>query len=874
MEGVTLGRDALIEKFGISQRLAVRIGALLAKQVQVTAAVLEGARPGSAMEALLLHPRVLTEAESLNSEMLGTLAGEVGVTETLSVQRTEGRAVIALVEEVLAEQSWRATTPPGEKLARLPEKPDLPTDLLRPSEVKMLFLPQEIARLKLEALTSADEHQRIAAIRRLCFAPISNQEKGSLLLQVLLDPVPPVRREAIRELEALGFNHAMAEALEDVFGPDEAHRTAALGRIGALFAHLRSAEKMVVLTVLAAGLREFSAAATQAHLLQVLSEAVPMIAENPTLIEGLVSTCTHHLLLAPQELEHTTRDFLSRLAVVAPDETARQLTRQLETMRDRHVRAFLLLLLAQIALHAGAAVPGSAEKVADLMVQELTAAESLEFDEQRLGHNLVALGRAAAAPMLAAFCSGDNRVRALLAPFLDELVTRVPETLTQVAELFLTCLRSGDRRLRMQILRTRAPLRKELPPLLRQRIAEALVQEMTAYTHPHLIEEVDRFLEELGADAVQPLAGVIRDDAYSQVADRAVRILARILQQPEERSRLDPALINALLKQVRRLAADARVRGGGYFWALGVICAAPGTDPHDSEEAALWLQSCVTRVPCSADVLAALGYLGASANVSLDRRIAIARLCSEILEPPGEAPEDILRERESPEGKVYESGVRADFDSVALPAAIDALRRICLAPCTTEALRNQLGERLAELWEKVASWTLVWGPRSTDELADALGAIGASPDTPPALVLRIARGLSLHISRLSAVRALGTLAANPSEEQEFNLALCEAGRRVAKQWTKGTLTLEERQLVLGTLTTIAARAQLPRHSPRTHRLRREVVELLFAALREEQYWTRELLERLCNTPGISQPLQKRIRERLAEVFALARIPNP
>ena len=48
MEGVRLGKDELIRAYGISQRLAVRVGALLAKGFEVSGTLLEIAGPGSA----------------------------------------------------------------------------------------------------------------------------------------------------------------------------------------------------------------------------------------------------------------------------------------------------------------------------------------------------------------------------------------------------------------------------------------------------------------------------------------------------------------------------------------------------------------------------------------------------------------------------------------------------------------------------------------------------------------------------------------------------------------------------------------------------------------------------------------------------------
>ena len=63
MEGVRLGKEELIRAYGVSQRLAVRVGALLSKGFEVSGTLLEIAGPGSAIEKLLLHPEMLALAD-------------------------------------------------------------------------------------------------------------------------------------------------------------------------------------------------------------------------------------------------------------------------------------------------------------------------------------------------------------------------------------------------------------------------------------------------------------------------------------------------------------------------------------------------------------------------------------------------------------------------------------------------------------------------------------------------------------------------------------------------------------------------------------------------------------------------------------------
>lgn len=117
MEGVRLGKDELVRAYGVSQRLAVRVGALLAKGLEVSGTLLEIAGPGSAIEKLLLHPEMLALADlpagrpaRPMEEAIRRLARETGAAAEGDLALAEspgGGRVLALEEELLAQEGWR-----------------------------------------------------------------------------------------------------------------------------------------------------------------------------------------------------------------------------------------------------------------------------------------------------------------------------------------------------------------------------------------------------------------------------------------------------------------------------------------------------------------------------------------------------------------------------------------------------------------------------------------------------------------------------------------------------------------------------------------------------------------------------------------------
>ena len=72
-------RQVLIERYGISRRLAIRLMALLRRGIHCSPAVLELAAPGSPAERLLLDRELLSRAAGLDEKWLRQKAGECGV---------------------------------------------------------------------------------------------------------------------------------------------------------------------------------------------------------------------------------------------------------------------------------------------------------------------------------------------------------------------------------------------------------------------------------------------------------------------------------------------------------------------------------------------------------------------------------------------------------------------------------------------------------------------------------------------------------------------------------------------------------------------------------------------------------------------------
>jgi hypothetical protein len=870
MEGVRLSRNDLIQNFRISQRLAVRVGALLACNVDITAAVLEAASPGSAVERMLLHPSLLEAKGALDTPALTAAARESEAERSgpfAVADRGEWRT-IAFQEEQLAEAGWRHAAAEGAESTALVRAAE--SAVLRPEEAHEVFSPEEIARLKVQALTSAAMEDRVSALRKIRMAPMTPQDKGGVFLRVLLDPVSPARSEAIQGLEEMGFDRDTAEAVQDMLEQEGVQRTAAIERLGALLGRLTPGETQIVLRVLAQGLREFSEPAAQDRLLRVMGEAAAAIARHDDVTEEVVRLALRRVLEMPARVASRLTGFLYRLAACTPPRLESLLWSELETLREPDLRALALTLMAQLDLPADRRVA-----LARSIVQELLRENLEELQRQKLGHNLVSLGPPALDPLLASFAAGGARERVILIRLLDMLLVDqpfTPEARNRAAARLLDGLRMADRRLRDALCHTRLLTLPDLEPRLRRQIAEALIGQLHAVDHPDLASRIGDILEHLGAEGLESAVETLRQmSARDLMADCLARIVGRA-GAAVLRAGGEPPRGRLLMRHLREQVRDAKVRQGGFAYALGLLASA-GIEPLQEVQADADLLLARLRAGAyPADALEALGFLAASERLDLPWRLGIAGVFASILDSTEKSEEGGgLREVDTADGPIYEFSREVAFDSDALPVVVEALERICLSPHCTPALKQQAVGHLSRVWEKVASWQVIWGPRSSAALAMALGRIGSSADTPAEVCRSIARAMCRQVGRISVVTAMRQLFTSPLEDEAFNETAEECGREMIAHWDQPETSPEEREIVLTAAARIAARPQLPARRPAVRDLRRRMTTLLLESLNQGVDWARAPLEWMRDCPTMPANLRGDIADRLRKAQALTRI---
>src|SRR5579864_805665 len=102
-------RPEELSKLDLSNRLKIRVGALLKKNATISASVLELAKPGSSLESLLLEPAILEQAGTLETAALKALIAQLKdstLNDLAAAPAGDGVRVICLQEELDAGEGW------------------------------------------------------------------------------------------------------------------------------------------------------------------------------------------------------------------------------------------------------------------------------------------------------------------------------------------------------------------------------------------------------------------------------------------------------------------------------------------------------------------------------------------------------------------------------------------------------------------------------------------------------------------------------------------------------------------------------------------------------------------------------------------------
>lgn len=900
----------------LSQRMLVRLGALLKKGLAATVPVLESAPPGSALEGLLLDPAILERAAALDTDGLRQLAQarpEVAANLLGITTADDGARVLCLQEELDAAEGWGAAVAraaggqPQESSGTEAEPGALVLARGRPPAAAArdsgawagpspegVFSRHELERWRLKLMAAGVVAERVEAMRTLVLAPLTPREKLDVLLQGLADKDPVMRAEAAGLLPGLGADQDMAGALAGLNHAEPVRRMAAVdrllklltqaGRAGEEGAGVRELEVGSVAVCALTMLRFQSDAALTGPLLEVLSSCAAAVGRNQervgeiVRVVGLLLGAAGKQGLAAPEAEGLlapAHRLIRALAAAAPQTLLPVLQVERERCTDLVTEAFLLVAMLDLA--------PAGDDVEQRLLQQAAAYIGRETDEGRdsraVGARLVRRGEGALLAICAGFAAGHPGAQRYFLILFDDICRAHSVSsagLERAAQVVLRTIETGSKALRMAAMECRFVTSVGIPEETRRALAKAFLDCIGDFTFRSDIEKVEATLARFGLAALEPLVERLAAERPRDERVRAVRLLgAWALNARAGRGELG-RLQQAVTDVLRRLQALSLEPGfperGELLCALGKLVACPAA----SKEADAVVTRSLLDAAKSAEeavmprALEGLSYVAAARRAQADLVQATAELLRHTLD---EVPLDISTDTTRHNGEtVIEISGGEKFTRL-LPIILEGMSRVACSSSCPPAVARDLAKGLLARWRKICEGALIWGPANTALLVEALKEIGCHRALPAELRLEILRGFAPRHVQAHIMHAITEVLAADDSSATAVGAVTIGHAIIGRRGKDGQFAAEDREDILKALARIAARRTLGGNTPEAQQqalaFRRLVADELFKGVNDLVLGAYESLAALRGKATVPEELRQEIDRRLREYESLA-----
>ncbi len=852
-EGIRLSGKSLMQRYGLPEGVARAVERLNALRVDATEAVLQAAATDADLAELLASPQLEAAATPDGATPL-TTETLLGLAESLGL----GGLAAALTVE--PKRSWR-TLGLGLATDVLPALAPLTALPIRPADIETLFSPEEVKRLKLVVLTSAEPKERITGIRRLTLAPGPAREKGAVLLAALADDDQQVRLEAIKALVPLGLNPDIAREAKQLVTGTPKLQTAAAVRIGRLAANAGPGEISVLITLAAGTLRGELAETTRAELIRALQPMARAAANHAAQRTALVSLLADQLTERPVALAAPVRKVLAALGTANPDGAAAALEAETARVSDPETRRLLLGAFSALDVPAERRGP-----LAELMVAELLATPEPETHCLGIANALSRWGTDALDALLARLDDALRQPKHFMLRVIDGLAAGPDcpaERKAEVAARFLKLLKTDTPTTRAVLLECEVLADPALPPALQSDLAAELIQHVHEFGGPRMVDVIEGTIARLGEPAIGPLLDLLTGGVRDRERVSAARVLGVLVAQLHGAApRVSELAVNTLMACVRQLDQDFPDRNV-LAASIGQMATSQAMPADTVRRGAGGLRARIGNEPYAFGLLEGLGRLAASPHVALATRIEVAESLLRLLEV--DLPEMQSKRFTGGEKTVFIAGAEAAAYTDMIPILLAGLRNVCVN-AGSSTLRDRLVRTLMSKWREASSWRLVWGPANTLKLAEVLGEIALAPNADAELRCEIAAALAAGPDVVPLLRILERLLARDSASEAMGAVATAVGEQVlARLAPPSGDRIEMQEHVPRTLAVIAAREALAQGDrERAERLRRGILTVLYKALSNRVPGTRAALERLAASPAIRGEVQSEIRSRLGD----------
>ena len=884
-----------IAKLGLSNRLIVRVGALLKKNATVSVALLELARPGSVLELLLLNPSILERGKELDTDTLKHLAeDQASLNMQLAVTAaSDGVSVICLQEELDAGEGWAKEAPESDEINAAPVSSrmdaaltvsavplPLAVSVAPAANTEGMFSRVEIERWRLKLITASSASERQEALRTLILAPLLPAEKMDVLLQGLSDKDASVRAEAAAMLPGFGADPVVSEGLSGLNHAEHARHIPAAGQLLKILQHpLKDLEVGAIAVSAITMLRANTDSALTAPLLDLLSSCAAAIGRNPDRLAEVTRILTRLIAAAAKqgassrEVENAlapAHRLIKALGAAVPKTLLPVLLAEHERCAEPVSESFLLQSMLDLC------VPESAEEenVVRLSVAYLARDKDEGRDSRGVGARLVKRGERALRGLCGAFNGASAGTQRYILILFDDICRAhkvSPEGLECAAAVVLQAIESGNKGLRMTAMECRFVTNAELSEKTRQALTKVFLDSIADFTFVFDIEKIESSLSRMGLAALIPLMERTAPEQPNEERVRAVRLLGELalnMKAPRGQiQRLQQGVTDVLRRlQALSLEADFPDRGE-LLCALGklVSCPAASKEADAVVTRALLEAARGTDAKLVPRALEGLSYVASSRRAQADLIHATAELLRHVLD---EAVQEIETGSKQVAGELVIEISGGEKYTTVLPIVLSGISRVaCSSSCPPSIMRD-LGHVLITRWKKILSGELMWGPTNTVLLVQALKELGCHKGLSPELRLEILRGFAPQHVQTPLMHALTEILAADDTPATAVGALTIGYAILGRRRKDGQFALEDRADILKAVARIVGRKVLGDDSPegqsKAEAFRRRVLDELFKGMKDLIPYSSESLTSLRDKRSLPPKLQEEVERRMQE----------
>ena len=857
VEYVQLSQRELVGQFGISRRAAVRVGALLARGVGVSAAVLELAKQGSAIERLLLSTQLLDNAERLTPQKLDDLARGVGALgERIGLAGgLKGVQVIALAEELETTTTSLARTDSASIAPFTPIAAALAA--MGDEERERLFTPEEISRLKMIVLTSADTAEKIEAIRRLVLSVAGAAEKGIVLVHALADADAGVRIEAAEGLTALGLTAGIASAARSLNEGNLQQRTRAAERLSLLVEKVSEPEIGVILTVLSKAMVGEESAEVKKTLIHSFRGACKVVAAQPARAGQLVRLLVRQLEGSEDILYPPIREILGAVGSHAPAVMTDLIIEELNAIASVELRRLLFGVLAMFE------VPEDRQgELASQAIADFRGSDAPEQECQGIGSMLCEWGVLAVEKLLSALPAAEDASKIYMIRLIDEIVCRRggEAAVEDAGAAFLRLLRVSNKRVSLQVMESTLITSSELSSDLRSEIAKELLSLYGTHANPRVNDVIETDIMKLGEPALAAITEVLTEEEDTAKRAVACRAVAGIVTRSEigQRASLARKVLDTCLKRWH----DG-LHIGCLAEAIGRLVAVADCGQDMVAGIAEEFKSVVLETRDPVGVLSALGELSATPGLATAVKFDIARTFFELLEATlPDLTDQIIASDTNDDDEIHCFGREVSAYVDMIPACLDGLEKVYRS-CNAHVLRIKIIEFMVAKWHETSTWRTIWGPEAVGLLMEKAGRIARDSTTDEISAGQIVAALAEHIDFLPVVVELRSVFEREDSSQVAGSAAVEVARKLLGKLPKARES--EMGVLLETIGVIAARTNLGTDPVAARKVRDAALRALYRGLRDGRKEAIAALARMGRCLALPQSLRNEIADRLASI---------